>query len=212
MLISLEGLEGCGKSTQQQLILRYLEAQGLPACGFVDPGRTRLGEAIREILLDPRSSLGDLSELFLFAVARRQLIRECIRPALAEGRVVVLDRYFDSTTAYQGYGRGINLELIEELHAAVVGEVRPNLTLIFDLAPELGLRRVAGRRRANSNSEELDRIEASGLAFLSRVREGYRAIAAAEPERCVLIPVEDGSESVFARLVPILEARLPASP
>lgn len=208
MLISLEGLEGCGKSTQQKRILDYLERRGMAARGFVDPGRTPLGEAIREILLSPESSLGDLSELFLFAVARRQLIRECIRPALARGEVVVLDRYYDSTTAYQGFGRGIDMTLVEEIHREVVGPTRPELTLIFDVDPEVGLGRTRGKHKPNATTGQLDRIEASGLDFLRRVREGYLAIAAAEPERCVVIPVVGDEDEVFARVQPVLSRRL----
>ncbi len=208
MLISLEGLEGCGKSTQQKKILAHLEARGVPACGFVDPGRTALGECIREILLSPDTQLGDLSELFLFAVARRQLILECIRPALAAGRVVVLDRYYDSTTAYQGFGRGISMALVQAIHREVVGETRPDLTLIFDLDPETGLSRTRGTHKRDAQSGQLDRIEASGLEFLRRVREGYLHIARSEPDRCVVVPVEGDEGAVFQRIEPVLRKRL----
>ena len=208
MLISLEGLEGCGKSTQQRRVLDDLAARGTPAEGLIDPGRTRLGEALREVLLSPDSRISDMTELFLFGVARRQLVHECIRPALAAGRTVVLDRYCDSTTAYQGYGRGLDLALVEEINRQVAGDTWPDLSIIFDVDPEVGLRRRLGARKTDAADGELDRIEQSGLAFLERVREGYLAVAAREPERCVVVSADGDEESVWELVKAVLHERM----
>jgi dTMP kinase len=209
MLISLEGLEGSGKSTQQQLLIAYLESRGFCAQGFQEPGGTVLGDEIRKLLLDPASVMGPMSELFLFAAARRQLVNEKLIPCKRAGQTVVLDRYYDSTTAYQCYGRGLDSALVDEVNHKVVGENIPDLTIIFDLDPQVGLKRSQKQHKPQAGKGELDRIEAAGLDFLTRIRQGFLAIAENEPERCKVILVDCDVEAIARQVQELVQPLLP---
>lgn len=187
IFITFEGVEGCGKSTQAGLLAHRLESAGVSVRLLREPGGTLIGEAIREILLDPANSgLDARAELLLYEASRAQLVAEVIEPALAAGEVVVCDRFFDSTTAYQGYARGLSLAEIETLNRAATGGLDPDLTVLVDVDPELGL------ERARSESRGADRLESEALSFHVRVREGFLAIAA-EQDRVVVV---DGGGSV----------------
>lgn len=179
VLITFEGVEGSGKTTQLTRLGRWLERQGSRVERTAEPDGTALGLEIRRLFERPRLRPGPLGELFLFLAARQQHVNERIRPWLEKGRIVLCDRYVDATVAYQGYGRGLDLNLIRELNVRATGGILPDLTLLFDLDPREGLRRI-GRRR-------LDRFEREALAFHQRVRRGYLEIQRAEPKRVCLV-------------------------
>lgn len=187
MLISFEGLDASGKSTQIQLLRESLERTRRTVLVLREPGGTAIGETIRSILLDKKNlSMAPAAELFLFSASRSQLVQELVLPALSKGTIVILDRFYDSTTAYQGYGRGTDLETIKRInHLATAGTV-PTLTFFVDIpVDEVEARLVhAGKM--------LDRMESSGKEFYERVRQGYRTLAQNEP-RFRLI---DGTQSV----------------
>ena len=179
MLITFEGVEGSGKTTQMLRLDRALRQRGLRVERTREPDGTALGAAVRRLFERPGVRPEPLVEVFLFMAARHQHVAEKIRPWLRRGRVVLCDRYTDATVAYQGYGRGVDPDLVRELNVRATGGVLPDLTLLFDLAPEEGFRRI-GRRR-------LDHFERETLAFHRRVRRGYREIQRAEPKRVRLI-------------------------
>ncbi len=185
-LITFEGGEGAGKSTQIGRLAGRLSSEGgFPAERVVrvrEPGGTVLGEGIRDILKRPESRIGGPAEALLFAACRSQLVEDVIRPALAEGKVVLCDRFADSTVAYQGGGRGLPASLVDSVNRLACGEVRPDLTVLLDLDPAVGLSRASAR-----DSGKADRLEALDLAFHRRVREAYHALAAAEPARFLVL-------------------------
>ena len=177
LFITLEGPEGAGKSTNREYLAERLREQGIDVLLTREPGGTPLAERIRELLLDPSDeSMAVDTELLLVFAARAQHLQQVIRPALARGCVVLCDRFTDATYAYQGGGRGLSVERIAQLEQFVQGELRPDLTLIFDLPVEIGLARAAARGR-------LDRFEQEGRGFFEAVREAYLQRAAQAPQR-----------------------------
>lgn len=209
-LIALEGGEGCGKSTQAALLRGWLEAHRVATLGARDPGGTPVAEAIRGLLLDPGwAPIAPVTELLLYAAARAQLVREVLEPALAAGRVVVLDRYEDSTYAYQGAGRGLPEPVVRAANDLATGGLRPDLVVVLDLAP------AEGRRRHAVDPGRLgsDRMEREDAAFHERVREAYRTRAAAEPARYLVLdaggPPDDIQRRVRDRVAAILGVQLP---
>lgn len=181
MFISLEGIDGSGKTTQAKMLAEEL---GEDAILVREPGGTAVSERIRGLLADPELPLQPFPELLLFCAARAQLIAEVIHPALQDGRTVVCDRYADSSVAYQGGGRGLGTDYVRQLCNATTGGIWPQLTLLLWVEPELGLRRAKGS----------DRFEAEGLEFQRRVAAAYREVAEQEPERVRLIEA-DGSKA-----------------
>lgn len=207
LFVTFEGGEGTGKTTQLKALLAALRAAGRDALETRDPGGTSIGNQIRAILLDPENvKMTALSELLLYEASRAQLVREVIRPALAAGRIVLCDRFTDSTVAYQGYGRGLDLALVTRLNALGSDGLAPDLTLLFDLDPAVGLTRAAGRLRSPRKAE--DRMEGEVLAFHQRVRAGYRALVAAEPERFAVLDAARGIVEIESEVRRRLEARL----
>lgn len=189
LFITLEGIEGCGKSTQLGLLREHLAARGFDVVTTREPGGTPAAEAVRAILLDPaHAALSSTAEALLYAAARAQHVDELIRPALEAGKIVLSDRFADSTTAYQGAGRAISMETIQALHSIATRGTWPDLTIILDLPAAEGLKRAA-------RGGGLDRIEQEPLAFHERVREEFLRIARAEPDR---VRVVDGSRPVDA--------------
>lgn len=181
--ITLEGPEGSGKSTQALRLVRRLQAQGLDVLATREPGGTPIGEEIRRILQHEEAGEDMLpeAELFLFLASRAQLVRKVIRPALERGVWVVCDRFADSTAAYQGFGRGCDLEEVLALNAVALGGLNPDLTLLLDLDVELGFERLRMRQKAGGLGQ--DRIERADRAFHERLRQGYLELARRSPER-----------------------------
>jgi dTMP kinase len=210
LFITFEGGEGCGKTTQMQVLLTHLRATGRDAVETRDPGGTPIGKEIRSLLLDPAyGETAAITELFLYEASRAQLVHEVIRPALAAGRIVLCDRFTDSTVAYQGYGRGLDMDLIARLNALTADGLRPDLTFLLDLEPEAGLTRAA--QRVAPDAGRHDRIEGEVLGFHQRVRAGYRAIAAADTDRVVLLDAARGMAEIADLIRRRVEALLQAS-
>jgi len=202
VFITFEGGEGSGKSTQIRLLARRLEAAGMTVRVLREPGGTEPGEAIREILLDPHhAGLDPRAELLLYEAARAQLVADVIEPALEAGEVVLCDRFFDSSAAYQGYGRGLPVDEVAHLNKAATGGLLPDRTLVFDLDPAVGLSR--------ATSHGADRLEGEDGAFHERVRAGFLAIAAAEPERVRVVDAGGSVEDVADKIEAVL-ADVPA--
>ncbi|HMO64479.1 MAG TPA: dTMP kinase [Verrucomicrobiota bacterium] len=195
VFITFEGTEGAGKSTQVRLLAARLRAAGHVVRELREPGGTAVGEAIRELVKHRAGpGLAPEAELLLMNASRAQLVREVIRPALAAGEVVVCDRFLDSTTAYQGHGRGLDLGMVRAVIDAAVGPTRPDLTLWLTLPAAAATARLAARDAGG------DRFEAEGREFFERVETGYAAIAAAEPGRVVAVSAEGTPAEVADRV------------
>lgn len=192
LFITVEGIDGCGKSTQARLIAAALEAAGRDVLRLREPGGVKISEQIRAILLDPANAeMGDVCELLLYEAARAQLVHQVVRPALAAGKTVVCDRFYDSTTAYQAFADGLDRNMVSQANELAVDGCRPDLTLVFDLPVEDALRRRSGR-------EAEDRLELKGLEFQERVAAGFRAVAVDEPDRVKLIDAGGSIAEVFS--------------
>jgi dTMP kinase len=194
VLITVEGVEGSGKSTQMRRLARWLRRQGYPVELTCEPDGTALGAGVRRLF---EHGPQPLTETVLFLAARHQHVAERVRPWLRRGRVVLSDRYTDATVAYQGPGRGLDPEMIRELNVRATGGVLPDLTLLFDLDPALGFRRIGRRRR--------DHFERQALAFHRRVRRGYLEIHRAEPKRVRVIDAARSPTVVAADVRAIVE-------
>ena len=199
--ITFEGGEGAGKSTQAKLLKQRLAAEGRDALLTREPGGSPRAEAIREVLLSGKAKdFGPMAEALLFYAARDSHLELTIRPALARGRIVISDRFFDSTRAYQGAAGGVPISALNALERIVVGATRPDLTLILDLPPEEGLRRALAR--AGENGGNADRFETMNAAFHQDLRQEFLEIARAEPWRCVVIdasrPADVVAEDIWA--------------
>lgn len=205
--ITLEGIDGTGKSTQFRLLVRHLRARGFPVVATREPGGTRVGEQVRGILLGLRTrKLAPLAELALMYAARAQHLEEVVRPALARGAVVVSDRFNDASFAYQGYGRKLGVGTVRAFDRVVCGGTQPDLTIVLDLNPRLSLQR-AQRREVRRNSVR-GRFEAAGLSFHQRVRRGYLAIARREPGRVKVVQADRIVAEVQAEIRNLVDALL----
>jgi dTMP kinase len=193
LFITFEGTEGCGKSTQIELLARTLRVVGYRVHMLREPGGTPVGEEIRHTLKHSKANVAMTpeTELLLVNASRAQLVREIIRPALTVGEVVLCDRFYDSTTAYQGYGRGLDLSLVKSVIDFAVGDTRPDLTLLLHVTPEVSGERLLSRQSTLPFIR--DRMEEGDRNFFARVAKGYEAIAAAEPDR---VRVVDGAGSI----------------
>lgn len=190
--ITVEGIDGVGKSIQAALIEAVLDSAGYDVLRLREPGGVKISEQIRAILLDPANAeMGDVCELLLYEAARAQLVHQVIRPALAAGKTVVCDRFYDSTTAYQAFADGLDRNMVSQANELAVDGCRPDLTLVFDLPVEDALRRRSGR-------EAEDRLELKGLEFQERVAAGFRAVAVDEPDRVKLIDAGGSIAEVFS--------------
>jgi len=197
--ITFEGIDGSGKTTQLRLAEKYLRARGLNLLVLREPGSTPAAEKIRKILLDCSSHLSPESELFLYEAARASLVRDVIAPSLMKGITVLCDRFHDSTTAYQGYGRGIDLKLVKRLNQLAVGKCIPDLTFLVDVDYKTSLSR---------RKEKSDRLESESAAFFQRVRHGFLAIARHESKRVILLDGAGTSIRTFAEVENCLRNRL----
>ncbi len=195
--ICLEGIDGCGKSTQVAALGDFLEKEGFKVLRIREPGGTEISEAIRQVILNPeyKDKMNDVAELFLYSAARAQLIHEVVKPALRKGYVVLADRFAYSTLAYQGFGRGLDIEMVKNLLRMTCGVFFPNKTFIFDIPVSLS------KERLSKNAFNKDRIEQEQDDFFERVRQGYLTIAKENPETCVLINAARSKEDIFEFLV-----------
>lgn len=198
--ISFEGIDGAGKSTHIARLHEHLLARSTDVCLTREPGGTPLGEAIRGWVLNQGMAID--SEVLLLLAARAEHVAQVIRPALAAGRTVLCDRFSDATLAYQGYGRGVDLARLRQLCGWAESGMRPSLTVLFDVPPEVSRDRLAGLKTP-------DRFESEQAAFFERVRQGYLALAAAEPERFVVLDATQPLDTVTAQLIAAVDTRLP---
>ena len=197
LFITFEGTDGCGKSTQIRMAAKHLKSLGCQVRVFKDPGGTRVGEEIRRILLAKKSRrdpLDSVAEALLYLASRRVLVSRLIRPALVQGKIVLCDRFTDSTLAYQGFGRGLPLPELKTLCGFASGGLKPGLTFLLDINPRVGLTRVKGT----------DRIEALGPEFQQKVRRGYLNLAKQELRRIKVISGAGSPQEVFSRILPYL--------
>ena len=190
LFITLEGGEGCGKSTQIAALKARLEDMGKTVVQTREPGGTALGESVRSLLQhdDAGQGMSPEAELLLFAASRAQHVRELIAPAIAKGQIVLCDRFLDSTTVYQGVARAIDSKKVDTINQFAIGDTKPDLTILIDLPPEIGLARVHAR-----SDGQLDRMENEAIEFFQAVRQGYLDLAKSEPKRFLVL---DGSQSV----------------
>jgi dTMP kinase len=208
LFITFEGTEGCGKSTQVELLAQRIGALGHRVRTLREPGGTPIGEEIRHTLKHSKVNVTMTyeTELLLMNASRAQLVRETIRPALAVGEIIVCDRFYDSTTAYQGYGRGLDLALVRSVIDFAVGDTQPDLTLLLHVPPEVSADRL--RSRQATLPFVRDRMEEGDRHFFARVAEGFKAIAAAEPDRVRVVngsgPVEIVCEKIWELVQPVL--------
>lgn len=197
MLITFEGIDGCGKTTQLKKLKEYLESLGKSVIMLREPGGTDFSEKIREILLYSRDAISARAELLLFESARAHLVETVIKPALGEGKIVLCDRFFDSTTAYQGYGRGLDLGEIKQCNLIATGGLVPNATFFLNLSLE--------QSKIRSHNRYQDRMEKAGDAFFERVIEGFSKIAQNEPDRFFIIDASGTVEHTSNRINEIVK-------
>ncbi|MDH4027563.1 MAG: dTMP kinase [Nitrospirota bacterium] len=196
--ISFEGIEGSGKSTQSKLLAAYLRSKGRDVIETAEPGGTRIGNKIRQLLLEPQNHMDPLAELLLYYSSRAQHVREVVYPAIIRNTIVITDRFTDSTVAYQGYARGIDLGIINALNEIVVPEMKPVLTFLLDLDVEEGLRR-------NRQARKEDRFELEAVEFHKLVRNGFLEIAREEPARVKVVDASRDAAEVSREIIRIFE-------
>jgi dTMP kinase len=204
VFISFEGIDGSGKSTQLTMLREWFEARGSGVMVIREPGATLLSESIREILLSTKQSITPTAELLLFSAARTQLVEKVIEPAQTAGSIILCDRYVDSTTAYQGYGRGLNLDHVAEISRIATRGVMPSLTFFIDVRYEQAQQRM----QFAEGAAEPDRMERAGSEFFNRVRDGYLAIAASDPKRFVVVDGYRDRDAIHRDIVTEVEHRL----
>ena len=209
MFITLEGIEGSGKTTQIDRLATFIENSGTECVTTRQPGGTIIGENIRSILLNPSNhSLQPMTELLLYLADRAQHINQIIRPALRAGKTVLCDRYFDATIVYQGFARGLNVELLLDLHRILFDNLKPDVTLLLDLSPQQGLERAWQQLNNGQRVGRESRFENEALAFHEKVRAGYLELARLEPQRYRIIDAAQSPDQVFAEICKTLSSFL----
>jgi dTMP kinase len=203
VFITFEGPEGAGKSTQVKLLKTALENAGYAITLTREPGGTPLGDVVRSALLNPDLEISALSEFLLFSASRAQLCRTVIAPKLSENHIVICDRFYDSSLAYQGYGRGLNLDFLREVTWEATGGLRPHVTVLLDLDPKLGLERAA---RVGAP----DRLEQADLKFHQKVRQGFLSLAALEPERFLVVDALQEAQLIHQQILAAVTGSLSA--
>ena len=197
--LTLEGPEGAGKTTQAKLLFEWLQSRKLPVLLTREPGAGKIGAQIRRVILDPENQeLTARTEAMLYAADRAQHVESLLLPALLAGKTVICDRYVDSNLAYQGYGRGLDLAFLRQINQMATGGLKPDLTILLDLPYELGLKRAAARSAA-------DRLEQEKIDFHQRLCQGYRQLAAAEPERIKTVRADQSIEKIHAEICHLVE-------
>jgi len=209
MFVTFEGIDGSGKSTQIELLAAHLRQRGRDVLVTREPGDGSLGRQLRPLLLDLKNTgLSDRAELFLYLADRAQHVHEVVAPALTAGRIVLCDRFADSTVAYQGHGRGLDPAMLQGLNALAVAGVMPELTLVLDLAPETGLARARARNLGVGADTTEGRFEALALDFHNRVRSGFLELAAAEPGRIRVIDADRPAQEIFSDVLRAVEEKM----
>ena len=209
MFISFEGIEGSGKTTHARHTIRFFKNKGHDCVITREPGGTRIGEKIRAILLDPLSKdMDPLTELLLYTADRAQHIKEYILPLLSDGKMVLCDRYYDATMAYQGFARGLDIGLIEKMHRLLFENLKPDITLLLDLSPEIGLERAWKQINNGNRTSEETRFEEERLSFHRRVRAGYLELSRLEPERFRVIDASKKEDEVREEIIKILDGEI----
>lgn len=209
MFITLEGIEGSGKSTQVKLLTERLKKEGHNVAVTREPGGTPIADQIRRILLDAgNKNLEPFAELLLYYAAREQHIKEVIAPALRAGKIVLCDRFIDASVAYQGYARGLNLKFISQLNKQVLGPINIDLTILFDLSVKAGLSRARDRAAALAKELREERFENERIEFHEKVRLGYLAIARSEPKRVVVVNGALGVEELAEVVWKVVEKKM----
>ncbi len=199
LFITFEGTDGCGKTTQIELLKKYLEEKGYKVLLTREPGAKGLGEKLREILLNYDGDVSSNCESFLFLADRAQHIDMLIKPAIERGEVVLCDRHTDSTVAYQGYGRGLDLNQIKMLNDIATNGVKPDMTFVFDIDIETAQKRVGKSK---------DRMESAGIEFFKRVRQGYLEIAKSEPERVKVLDATQSIDDISSQVKEYIDLKL----
>jgi len=211
LFITFEGLEGCGKTTQAKMLYNYLNKKGISSVFTKEPGGTKIGQKIRKILLDQKNEGMDYkTEMLLFLASRAENVRLVILPALGEGKIVISDRFCDSTTAYQGYGRGIDLKIIKHLNNLVIGKAIPDITFFLDIEPQEGLKRsttFSNSREIRFEEEFINKKVIDGQLFLERVRDGYFQLLQ-EEERIKIVNANRSKEEIFEEIVAIVNKKI----
>lgn len=203
MFITIEGPDGGGKTTQMNMLVPALEERGLDIIRTREPGGTDIGDQIRSVIMDMKNkSMDPRAEILLFCASRAQLVSELIWPSLASGKIVLCDRYADSTMAYQGYGHGLDRTALKNLLEFATGGLKPDLTILLDISAEAGL------RRRITNHDEWNRMDDYALQFHERVRKGYLEMASAEPERFAVIHADRSKEEIHDEIVSVIMRKL----
>ena len=196
LLITFEGGEGSGKTTQSQILYNALKEKGFEVIKTREPGGTKFAEIIREILVQGESNkINNISELLLFAAARADHVQKLIKECLKDNKIVICDRFTDSTLAYQGYAGNLDLDLVKEVNRISIGEISPDLTFVFDIDPTLGIERALGENNKETRFEEKD------IMYHKKIRDGYIDIARDNPDRCVVIDGTNGIEQISKNIL-----------
>ncbi len=209
MFITFEGIEGSGKTSQIDPIASFLNDQGVTVVVTREPGATAIGKKIRSILLDPgHGDLSPLGELLLYAADRAQHLAQIVRPALQEGKTVLCDRFFDATFAYQGAARGLDMGVVNAINDYVVQGLKPDLTLLFDLSPAIGLQRTFDALEKGLRSQKESRFEQEELQFHEQVRQGYLKLAQKEPDRFLTVDAARSRQRVYQQIISGIKDRI----
>jgi len=211
LFITFEGIEGCGKTTQVKKIISYLDENGIPNLSTREPGGTGIGQGIRKILLDTKNTnLFPLTELILYAADRAQHVNEVIRPGLDQGKWVICDRYLDATIAYQGFGRGLDMEIIDILNNKATRGLSPDITILMDCPEDIGIKRALERNKISSQ-EDQGRFETEKMEFHHRVRQGYLTLAEKNKDRYIIIDsskkVDEVEKDIMQALKPHIDSK-----
>lgn len=210
LFLTFEGIEGCGKSTQAKKLVKYLQQRGYSVIHTKEPGGTALGSNLRKLVLCSNGiNISREAELFLYAADRAQHVQEIILPALQDGKIIICDRFTDATVAYQGYARGVDRAVINNINGLATSGLVPNITILMDLAVTEGLARALARNQKHDPSKREDRFEQEGRAFHEKVRQGYLNLAKIEPDRIKVIDanktIDQVHEDIIKKVLPLLK-------
>jgi len=209
MFITFEGIEGSGKTTQVRSIAQFLREKGYDCIVTREPGGTHVGKKIRSVLLDPENKgIDPMTEVLLYTADRNQHLKEVVLPSLSAGKIVLCDRYFDATVVYQGIARGVGIRVIQTIHRLFLNDFKPDMTILLDLPPDLGLSRAWRQIEKGDRAEHETRFEQEALAFHRKVREGYLELARLEPSRFHIFDASRDIEEISRELIDLLSSAI----